>query len=91
MSNITLQLHFFSGSDCTSSFFNHGKKSIYPKLIQQDAISKLKSVGDSLPITLLRYAIWAIFCHFLKKKPILAISFEFGHVVCMIKLIFGLK
>ena len=51
VSNIILQLHFFSGSDCTSSFFNHGKKSIYPKLIQQDAISKLESVGDSLPIT----------------------------------------
>ena len=47
ISKIILQQHFFTGSDCSSSFLNHGKKSIFLKLIKLNH----NSIGESLPIT----------------------------------------
>ena len=49
---ILLALHVHSGSDTTSAFFGHGKKSVYAKgTCTEDARTLLASVGKKLPIT----------------------------------------
>ena len=47
---IILQLHFFIGAECTSSFVDHGKLSLFLLLTIISVIPKLNGLGGNLPI-----------------------------------------
>ena len=52
VAEILIPLHIRSGSDTTSGFYGHGKKTVYEKGTQtQEALSHLKDAGKTLPVT----------------------------------------
>jgi len=52
VAEILIPLHIHSGSDTTSGFYGHGKKTVYEKGTgTQEARNLLKDVGKTLPVT----------------------------------------